>query len=128
LLIQVEIDADCLKMLDRAQQIDERPSEPVNGPRHHDIEIPPTGVFQHPIETGALGTTFGAADAGVRVNLHDVPAAAFRDAPQFPNLVLDRLGVGADPHIDCRPFDFPGHARFSLDENFILVDFYTAIK
>jgi hypothetical protein len=73
-----------------------RASEPVNSPRHHDIEISPTSISQHPIETRALRTTFGAADAEVRIDLHDVPAAALRDPSQFPYLVLDRLGVGAE--------------------------------
>src|SRR6516162_11852614 len=94
----------------RAKQINERASKPVDGPRHHDIEVPPTGVFQHPIKTGTLGTPFGAADTSVSVDLDHFPAAALRDPPQFPNLVLYRLSVGADPHIDRRSFDLPGHA------------------
>ena len=107
LLIQVKVDADRLKVLDRAKQINERASKPVDGPRHHDIEVPPTGVFQHPIKTGTLGTPFGSADTSVSVDLDHFPAAALRDPPQFPNLVLYRLSVGADPHIDRRPFDLP---------------------
>jgi hypothetical protein len=114
-------------VLDRAEQVDERASEPVDGPRHHDIEISPTSIAQHPIETRALRTTFGAADPGVRVDLHDVPAPALRDPSQFPYLVLYRLGVGADPHIDRRPFDLPGHARL-LDKNFILINPDTKLR
>ena len=100
-------------MLDRANQIDERTSKPVDGPRHHDIEVPPTGVFQHAIEARSLGTTFGSADTSIPVDFHNFPAAALRDPPQFRNLVLYRLSVGADPHIDRRSFDLPGHARLS---------------
>jgi hypothetical protein len=113
LLIQVEIDADRLKVLDRAKQIDERAAEPVDGPCHHHVEVPPTGVFQHAIEAGSLGTIFGSADSSVRIDLHHFPTAAPRDPFQFPYLVLDRLSVGADPHIDRRPFDLLGHARLS---------------
>jgi hypothetical protein len=80
-------------VLDCAKQVDGRASEPVNSPRHHDIEIPPTSISQHPIEVGALRTTFGAADPGICVDLHDVPAAALRDPSQFPYLVLDRFNT-----------------------------------
>jgi hypothetical protein len=90
LLIEVEIDADRLQVLDGAKQVDERASEPVDSPGHHDIEIPPTSISQHPIETRTLRTTFGAADPGVGVDLHDVPAPALRDPSQFPCLVLYR--------------------------------------
>jgi hypothetical protein len=100
-------------VLDRANQIDERTSKPVDGPRHHDIKIPPAGVFQHLVKVGALDTPFGSADASIPVDFHNFPAAALRDPPQFRNLVLYRLSVGADPHIDRRSFDLPGHARLS---------------
>ena len=33
------MDANGLKMLDRAKQVDERPAEPGNGPGHHHIEF-----------------------------------------------------------------------------------------
>jgi len=108
LLVQVEIDTDRLKVLDCAKQVDERTSEPVDGPRHHHVEVPPTGVFQHAIKAGSLGTTFGSADASVRVDLHNFPTAAPRDPPQFPYLVLYRLSVGADPNIDRRRSTFLG--------------------
>jgi hypothetical protein len=85
----------------------------INGPRHHHVEIPPTGVFEHAIEAGSLGTTFGSADTSIPVDFHNFPAAALRDPSQFLYLVLDRLSVGADPHIGRRPFDLLGHAWFS---------------
>jgi hypothetical protein len=44
LLIQAQIDVDCLKVLDRAKQVNERASEPINCPCHHNIEIPATCV------------------------------------------------------------------------------------
>src|SRR6516164_4307379 len=99
LLIQVKVDADRLKVLDRAKQVDERASKPVDGPRHHDIEVPPTGVFQHTIKAGALGSTLGSADPSIRIDLHNFPAAPLGDPPQFPYLVLDGLGIGAHPGI-----------------------------
>jgi hypothetical protein len=62
---------------------------------HHDIEIPPAGVFQHAIKARTLGATLGAAHASIGVDLHHFPAAAFRDPSQFLYLVFNGLGVGA---------------------------------
>jgi hypothetical protein len=104
------IDADRLKVLDRAKQVNERASEPINCPCHHNIEIPATCTFQHPIETGTLSTTFGSADACIGVNLDHFLAASHCYLLEFPYLVLDRLGVGAYPRIDRCTVGSLGHA------------------
>jgi hypothetical protein len=83
---QIEIDTDCLKVLDCAQQVDERASEPIDGPRHHDIEIRPTRIFEHAIEAGALSTTFGSADTSIPVDFHNFPAAALRRMCEKPRI------------------------------------------
>src|SRR5262245_775146 len=95
LLLQIQIHTYCLEMLDGAEKVDQRPPEPIDRPGHHHIETPPTGVVEHRVKPWALISPLGATDAGVSVNLHDLPAAALRDLPELPNLVFDRLAVSA---------------------------------
>jgi hypothetical protein len=47
----------------------------------------------------------------VVVDLNHCPATTRRNLREFPYLVLDRLGVGAYPSINCCSFDLLGHAR-----------------
>ena len=49
LLIKVEIDANDLEVLDGAEEVDQRSTEPVNGPRHYNIEVVPAGILEHVI-------------------------------------------------------------------------------
>ena len=64
-------------MLDRAKQVDQRAAEPLNGPRHDDIEPAPAGIFEQGIEAGPLLSSLGAADAGIAV---DLPSGACRNS------------------------------------------------
>jgi hypothetical protein len=50
LLVEVEIDATRLEVLDCAQEVDQRTPEPVNRPGHDDVEPPPLGVLEHAVE------------------------------------------------------------------------------
>jgi hypothetical protein len=105
LLIQVEINADSLKMLNRAEQIDQRAAEPINGPRHDDVEPAPAGIFEQRIEAGPLLSSLGAADAGIALDLGHLPPAALGDLPELANLVLNRLVVRRHPHVERRTLD-----------------------
>src|SRR5262249_50750706 len=48
-------------MLDRTEQVDQGPAEPVDGPGHYDVEPPPARILEHGIEARALVATLGAA-------------------------------------------------------------------
>src|SRR5262245_58445283 len=89
LLVEVQIDPNGLEVLDGLKQVDQRPSQAVNGPGHHHIEFAPAGVLEHAIEPRALVAPFGTADAGVPVDLHDGPAPALGNLLELPHLVLD---------------------------------------
>ena len=52
-------------MLDGAEQIDQGPAEPIDGPGHDDVELAPAGVLQHRIEPRPLVPALCAADARV---------------------------------------------------------------
>src|SRR5215471_18482671 len=60
LLIQIQIHAACLEVLDCVEQINEGTAQAVNRPCHDDIELPPAGVLEHGIESrpsiSSLGT------------------------------------------------------------------------
>ncbi|HEV2697940.1 MAG TPA: hypothetical protein VGU90_08100, partial [Terriglobales bacterium] len=43
MLVELKIDAGSLKLLDRVEQVNERTTEPVNRPGHHNIELAPLG-------------------------------------------------------------------------------------
>ena len=58
LLIQIQIDADRFQMLDRSQQVQEAAPNAVSGPGHNDVELPPAGVVQHPVEAGTVLSPF----------------------------------------------------------------------
>ena len=64
-LVEVEIDADGLVVLDRAQQIDERSPELVNAPGHHHVEPAPAGVLKHRVEVRPLITSLGVMATSV---------------------------------------------------------------
>lgn len=48
------IDADRFEIPDRAEQVDQRAAEPINGPRHDDVEPAPVGIIERRIEELAL--------------------------------------------------------------------------
>ena len=100
LLIKVEVDADCLEVLDGAQQIDQRPAKPVNRPGHHDVELAPAGILEHRVKARALVAPLGAADAGVAVGRDHGPAPALCDLPELLELVVDGLVIGADADVE----------------------------
>ena len=100
LLIKVEVDADRLEVLDGAQQIDQRPAKPINRPGHHDVELAPAGILEHRVKARALVAPLGAADAGVAVGRDHGPAPALCDLPEFLDLVVDGLVIGADANVE----------------------------
>ena len=55
-------------------------AEPVDGPRHHHVELAPAGILEHGIEARALVASLGTANAGVAVDLDNSPATPSRDS------------------------------------------------
>src|SRR5262249_50172441 len=45
LLIQVEVDASVLEVLDRAEKVDQRAAKPIDGPGHDNVELAPANVL-----------------------------------------------------------------------------------
>jgi len=107
--------ADRFEMLDRAKQVDQRPAEPINGPRHDDIELAAAGILEQGIEAGPLISPLGAADAGIAVDLGQLPAAGLGDLPEFANLALNRLMVCRHPYVERRALYCLRHGRTPVD-------------
>src|SRR4029077_13123951 len=100
-------------MLNDVEQISERAPEAVDGPRHHHIEPPPTGVLQHGIEAGSSVAPLGARDARVVVDLDYLPATPLGHLPKLADLIFHGLGVGGDPNIERCTLCL-GHGRSSM--------------
>jgi len=58
----------------------------------------------------ALVPALGSADAGIPIDLDDLPAAALGDLPELADLDFDGLRISRDPDIECGSLWF-GHDR-----------------
>jgi hypothetical protein len=83
LLIQVQVNTNRLKVLNGAQEVDQRSSEPVDRPCHHNIELPAARIFKQKIKAGPIGAPLRATDAGVIVDPHHLPASPLSDLTKF---------------------------------------------
>src|SRR5262245_42895494 len=54
LLIEVEVDANRLEVLDCLQQVGQGPPQPVYRPGHDDVEPAPSGILEHGVEPWSL--------------------------------------------------------------------------
>jgi hypothetical protein len=89
LLIQVQVDANRLKVLDGAQQVDQRSSEPVDCPGHGHIELPAARFLKQEIKAGPIGATFRATDTGIVVSTTSQPrrSATWRSSRSWFSMV-----------------------------------------
>src|SRR5262245_39601235 len=109
LLIEIEVDADSLEVLDCLQQVSQGPPQPVYRPGNDDVEPAPSGILEHAVEPWSLIASLRTADAGIPVDLLNCPATALGNLPKLPYLVLNRLMIGADAHIKRRTLCWLGH-------------------
>jgi hypothetical protein len=65
------------------------------------VDLPSGGVLQHSVEGGALVAPLGAADAGVLVEIHHLPARTVGNRFQLSLLILGGLTVGGNPEVDA---------------------------
>src|SRR5690242_5240552 len=63
LLIEIQIDPTSPQGLDGAKQIDERPTQSVYRPCHHDVEAALAGILEHLIKTGTPIAALAARNA-----------------------------------------------------------------
>src|SRR5262249_47618489 len=90
------------KVVEKMDQILKRPTEPVDAPRHHEVELTKRGIPVELVESRPLLASLPTADAVVTVDLdHHVTQAIGRGA-ELTLLVLGRLVGGADPQIQRR--------------------------
>lgn len=72
-------------MLEDAQQIGQGPPQAIHRPRSHHVEFPGIHRLEHGVEARAAVTALGAADAGIFIDLDDLPAR-----PRFRGRFLKR--------------------------------------
>jgi hypothetical protein len=111
LLIEVQIDAARLQMLNRTKQINQRAPYSIDSPHHDHIEATPPRVLQHLIETGALVPALGSAYSSVAESLDNLPPSAHGNLGEPRNLILYRLPVCADADVQggALHLGFPPH-------------------
>ena len=90
--------------MQRLQDAEQTP-QPIDGPRRDHVELFAVDGLQQRIEAGPLVAALGAADAGILIDLDDLPARSGRDRFQLAALVAGLLFRGADPQIDSYALD-----------------------
>jgi hypothetical protein len=76
LLMEERVDAKRMWFRKEANQVLQASPQPVYRPSHHQIEAALSGVSAKRIESGALVSTFRAADSTVFVDLDDLTSDA----------------------------------------------------
>jgi hypothetical protein len=84
----VEVTSQGLQLCQEAGEILHAAAETVDGPGRNHVDPPRRGILEHAIKSRPLVAAFGAADAGVFVDVDDLPAGARRDRLQLAPLVL----------------------------------------
>jgi hypothetical protein len=90
-------------VLNRAEQIDQASSCAVNSPGRHDVELAAAGIAEHPVETRALVSVFCTRDAGITADFDHLASRPLGDLAQLQFLVLDRLPIGVNAHVERSP-------------------------
>src|ERR1035437_6833933 len=99
-----EVDTLVLQALQDRQQVRERAAEAIDRPGRHHIEFLGVHGLEHGVEPRAAISALGAADAGILIDLDDLPARARGDRFQLPALIAGLLFRRADPQIDSYAF------------------------
>src|SRR5260370_27663020 len=87
-------------MLHCPKQIDEASPKAVDGPSHHDVELPATSVLEHGIETGTLLAVLAATDTVVVIDIYNVPTTALCNLAERKQLVVGGLIVSGNASVD----------------------------
>src|SRR5262249_32719913 len=103
LLVQIQVTAHRLQFAKEAHQILQAAAEPVDGPGGNHVDLPCGGILQQLIECWSLVPALGTTDAGILVELNNLPSRASGDRLQFTALVLCRLTISRDAKIDADP-------------------------
>jgi hypothetical protein len=117
LLVEEQIDSQRVQLGEEADQILQATAEPINRPRHDDVELPLGSVPAHPLKLRALLPARGTAYAVIPVDVDDLAAHAASDLAQFAFLVGGGLLCGRDPEVENSAFhrrDFPSFTTKSM--------------
>jgi hypothetical protein len=89
-----------METLENAEQVGKRSTEPVHRPSGDHIELLRVHCLHHRIKPRTLVPALRAANAGVLVNLDDLPAGARGDRFKFTALIAGFLFRGGHTEID----------------------------
>jgi hypothetical protein len=96
-LVQVEIAADGVQLVEETDEILQRSAETIDGPCRNHVDLALGDGFEEPVEGGPLVAALGSRDALVGELASDDPAALRRGREELAALVLDGLVVRRDP-------------------------------
>jgi len=93
-------------------QVLKRPTESVDAPRHHEVELTKRGIPVELVESRPLLASLPTTNTVVTVDLDDHVTQAVGRGPKRTLLILGRLVGGTDPQIQRRahgfcPFNWP---------------------
>jgi hypothetical protein len=103
LLVEEEVDAGGVQLLQGVDEVGQRAAEAVDRPGGQQVELPAHGILQHAIELGAPVASLGAADAGVGIDVGDLVTVRAGPGLEHAALVLDGLLVRGDPEVERDP-------------------------
>jgi hypothetical protein len=101
--VQVEVAFKRPQFHQQANQVLHGAAEPIDGPRCNHVDLARRGVLKQAIKCRPLIAPLSAADAGILIDLDDLPAAAGCHGLELLALVEGRLAARADPEIDPDP-------------------------
>src|SRR5262245_56315473 len=91
LLMQEEVDALGVKFLQEAEEVHERPAEPIDRPGRNHVDLAPGDRLHDGLKAGALIAALGTRDTRILENARYGPSVALGDGFQLAPLVLRRL-------------------------------------
>jgi hypothetical protein len=81
LLVQKQIDANTVNVIQEADQVLQAPAKAIDGPHHDHVELPTRSGFMEGIKGWPLVPSLSARNAVILVNLHNLPTGAICDLP-----------------------------------------------
>src|SRR5262245_19189844 len=109
--MQEQIDPESVQLGQKADQVLQAATEPIDRPGHYHVKRAFGGVSAERIEAGSFVAALGAADAVILVDLDDLTARAGGDRAQLALLIGRRLIDSADAKVENGALHGPHSSR-----------------
>ena len=109
--MEVEVDALGMKLAEHAEQILQRPSEPVDRPRRNHIDVTARNGLKQPIQARSLVTPLRSRDPRILIGGLNIPTMPCSHGLKLKFLVFGALAVRRHAEVQRNPFGLPDHIR-----------------